>query len=139
MLESRYVGVSSIPLIRRVDPETAQDKNADDPFRSTGGKIIPTLSEPIKGGPGSGLSLYFVVYPAKEIAEKPQLVLEFFKGGEKIGQPALELPAPEESGRIPYVAGIPAEGFQPGEYEVRVIARQGSSRAEERMDFTIVP
>jgi len=133
------VAVSSISLIRRVDSQSGGNRNPDDPFQFQGGKVTPTLGEPIKRGPGAGLALYFVIYPSREMAEKPQLVLEFFQGGDQIGQAPLELPAADADGRIPYIAEFPVESFEPGQYEVRAVVRQGSSTAQEGAQFTVIP
>jgi len=133
------VSLSSVSTIWRVNSSTPEDKDADDPFRFQSGKVVPTLGEPVKSGAGAPLAFYFVVYPAKGLAERPQLTLEFYRDGDSIGQAPLELPAPDENGRIPYAAEIPAASFAPGQYEVRAIIRQGSSTAEERALFNIVP
>ena len=48
------------------------------------------------------------------------------------------LDKPDEHGRITCVATFPADGFAPGTYELRAIARQGASQDESRTTFTIV-
>jgi hypothetical protein len=78
------VGISSIVLVRRVEPDVAAEESsearsvkANDPFRFRGGKVMPSLAGTVKAGTGATLTLYFDVYPAKGISEKPALTLEF--------------------------------------------------------------
>lgn len=133
------VFVSSVSLVRSFETQTLADEDPDSAFRFQGGKIIPTLGEPIKHEPGAQVSLYFVVYAPKEVPEKPQLKLEFFRGGTRAGETTLELGAADENGRLPYVASLPADSFEPGQYEAKVVVRQGASTAEEAVPFTIIP
>jgi hypothetical protein len=48
------------------------------------------------------------------------------------------LPAPDAQGKIPYIAKLPLDNFKTaGNYELRVIARQGQQAVEEHTFFTI--
>ena len=67
------------------------------------------------------------------------LTMEFSQDGRTIGHATPELPAPDEQGRIAYVASFPTSGFAPGTYELKAIARQGESEDESRTTFTVVP
>lgn len=132
------VSMSSLTLIRRVEPAVAAGV-PEDPFHFEQGRVIPTLFEGITRSPVSGVSFYFVVYPSKEIAEKPQLVLEFFQEGQLVAKAAPELPPADEQGRIRYIASSASENFRPGQYEVRAVVRQGTSACEEHAFFAINP
>ncbi len=133
------IAISSVSLIRRIDAQDAAEHDAEDPLRFHGGRIVPSLSDAIQSGPGTALSLYFVIYPSVMLPGKPQLSLEFFRDGELVARAAPELPAPDENGRISYVASSSAENFKPGQYEVRTIVQQGASAAQEHAFFTINP
>lgn len=130
------VAISNVTLVRSFQPN-AKDLTADDPFQFQGGKITPTLNGTIKASPGSQLSMFFVVYPDPGIAEKASIVIEYIKDGQTIGQGALELPAPDSKGRIPYVMSSSAEQMPPGAYEIRALAKQGSTTAEDRAFITV--
>nr|MBA2646875.1 hypothetical protein [Pyrinomonadaceae bacterium] len=138
------VSLSSITVIKRVDslaPERiAAGRSADDPLQYHGSKITPLMSEPVVDeSEGAGLLLYFVVYPAggDAGAERSKLTLEFFRGGERVGQVAPELPKSEKEGHIPYFVTIPADSFKPGRHEVKATVKQGQSVAEERAFFVV--
>ena len=65
--------------------------------------------------------------------------IEFAQGSTVVGRSSPALDAPDGNGRITCVATFPADGFAPGTYELRAIARQGASQDETRTTFTIVP
>ena len=68
----------------------------------------------------------------------PNLTIEFAQGSTIVGRSSPALDKPDEHGRITCVATFPADGFAPGTYELRAIARQGASQDESRTTFTIV-
>ena len=132
------VGISSMALIRRVEPQTGEG-DPQDPFHFQGGKVVPTLEESIAASTAGELSYYFVVYTSNAAGDKPQLTMQFTKDGAPVGQASPELPAPDKDGVIPYVASLPLANFTPGNYEVRTIVKQGNSVAEERTAFSVHP
>ena len=85
------------------------------------------------------LSYYFAIYPLASSAEKPQLTMEFLREGKLVARASPELPGPDPSGVIRYVASLPLTSFTPGDYEVRTIVRQGTTSAEEHAVFSINP
>jgi len=129
--------MSSIALIRRIEPAPARADKADDPLDVGGVRVIPNLDLPISLAANQKLSLFFIAYP--QAAEKPRVSLEFWRDGKALGKAEPELPAPEADGRIRYVGTFPIERFTPGSYEVRVALFGASGRSEERAPFTLVP
>ncbi|MFN0088346.1 MAG: VWA domain-containing protein [Blastocatellia bacterium] len=131
------VGMSSVAVIKRVDPVDASVKDPDNPFRFADGKIIPNLGDPILPSPGAKISFYFIVYPASGPGGKPKLMLEFLLDGEVVARATPELPGPDARGRIPYIATVPMETFKVGRYEVRAVVQQGDQAVEEHAFFNI--
>ena len=107
------------------------------PFDFEGKRVVPTLDSVVQAQPGGGLSFYFVFYPGEGAAERPRAALEFFRDGQSVGKAALDLPQPEEAGMVPYVASLPMDNFEPGQYELRLIAIQGDSVVEEMTAFLV--
>ncbi len=132
----RGIGISSLAMIRRVEPG-AKD-SAHDPFITEAGRVTPSLSDAVSGGPDAKLSLYFVVYPEAGVAEKPKLEMEFLSEGNPLGRGEIELPAPNAEGVIPYIATLPVAHLKPGQYEVQATVKQGTGAAKESAFFTIV-
>ncbi len=130
--------MSSVSVIKRIDPIDQLVTSDDNPFRFQTGKIIPNLGEPIKAVAGGELGVYTVVYPVDGKADKPQLILEVLLDGQSLARGQIDLPAPDAQGKIPYIAKLPLDTFKTaGQYELRVIARQGQQAVEEHTFFTI--
>lgn len=130
------VNISTVSVVRAYQPN-AKDLDAADPFQFQGGKITPTLSGVVYAVKGAMLSVFFVVYPDPAIAEKPQVTVQFLVGGNVVGQGELQLPAADALGRIPYVMSSSAEAMPPGEYQIKAVAKQGSTTAEETAMITV--
>jgi VWFA-related protein len=133
---STGIALSSVSLVRRMESESSA-ADPEDPFSFQGGKITPMLSDVVAGGPGSKLSLFFVVYPRAAAPEFPELSIEFLHDGELVGRAAPELSLPDAQGRIPYVATSPLDQFKAGQYEVHVTVKQGAATAQEHAFFTL--
>lgn len=135
---SENLKMSSVSVIKRIDPIDQSSAGDDNPFRFQTGKIIPNLGEPIKPGAGSELGIYTVIYPLSGSSDKPQLILEVLQDGQSVARGQLDLPAPDGQGKIPYIARVPLDNFKTaGNYEIRLIAKQGAQAVEEHTFFTI--
>jgi hypothetical protein len=130
------VEMSNIALVRNYQPNAAS-LDPGDPFQFQGGRIVPSVSPNIRGGKGSQLAMFFVVYPDPAVPDKPQIVLEYIKDGTVVGRGEVPLPAADANGRIPYVMSSSAEVMTPGAYEIHAVAKQGSSTTEERTFITV--
>jgi hypothetical protein len=125
------VGMSSLAVIRRIDPLNPGDVDVSNPLQFEKMRITPNLAEPISRKPRAELALYLVIYPAAGAASKPQLAVQFRKDGQVVAQAMPDLPQPDAQGRIAYVGRLPAETFPPGNYEIRAVVRQGATVVEE--------
>jgi hypothetical protein len=132
---SSRLSISNIVVVRRTD--SLKDNQILDAFYFPGGKIVPTLTETLKGGPGNVLPFYFSIYPDRAVADQPKLSMAFYKEGQYLGAAEAPLPDAQKDGRIPYIANLPADKFTPGAYEIRVGVAQGVSKAEEKVDFRV--
>lgn len=138
------IGLSTLTLVRRIEPAGLQEGTAEakavkanDPFRFAGGKVIPSLAGTLKGGAGSALPLYFVVYPLQNSAEKPALTLEIVTDGRRAAQANPDLPPADATGRIAYLATLPLDTLVPGTYQLVATVRQGESIAQEILGFDV--
>jgi VWFA-related protein len=130
--------LSSLCLLRRADPLPADAPPSDDPFRYEGTRLVPHLAGPVSQAATPNLSFFARVYPAPG-ADTPKLTLDFVRDGKIVGRAQPPLPAPDASGRIAYVGGVPSGGFPPGSYEVRLTVAQGGAKATESTRFELVP
>lgn len=129
------LGISDVVVVRRT--EQLKDSPMLDAFYFPGGKVIPTLNNTFKGGPGNVLGFYFSVYPDPSIKDAPKLTMGFYKDGQFLGSADAALPPVQKDGRIPYIAGLPADKFTTGSYEIKLGVTQGSASTEQKVDFQV--
>ena len=132
---STKLSMSDVVVVRRT--EALKDNQILDAFYFQGGKVVPTLSNTLKGGPGNVLSFYFAVYPDPAVKDAPKLTMSFYKDGQYLGAAEAPLPEAQQDGRIPYIANLPADKFTPGAYQIGVGVTQGSSKTEEKVAFQV--
>ena len=129
--------LSGITLIRRFD-KPSENPEPDDPYQTPQMRVVPTLADTVRGGKGSLLSVFFVIYPDTASAEDPQLVLDLLKDGKPVVRTRPQLPAHSASAAsIPYTANVPAETLTPGAYEVRATVLQGGRGSQKSIFVTI--
>jgi len=137
---SKELAISSLTLVRKLaQPATIGDP--EDPFEFKGNKVTPELNETVKGGKGSGIGLYFVIYTPARVASTPQgepkLSIEFMQDGKLVAKSDLPLPKPDENGRINYLASLPIEALKAGQYEVYAKVLEDGKGVQERMMLNI--
>ncbi len=132
------LGLSSVAVVRNMKP-AASGSNPDDPMLLRGQLITPYVDPTVKKSDADGLPFYVVIYADKSNSEKPVLTMEFSKDGQVLGNVSADPGAPDAQGRIPYIATAPLKSFEPGNYQVRFIAKQGSAGAAETVTFTLEP
>ncbi len=128
------LGLSSLAIIKRTEPVNPGALETDDALRIGQTRIVPLLGEPTLAI-GEGLPLFLVAYPAAGTADKPELTLALLREGTLVARSSPDLPAPDDKGRIAYIATIPSTGLAAGRYEVRAILRQGALVSEETTFF----
>jgi VWFA-related protein len=129
------LALSDLALVKRTEAVPAGALASEDPFRQGSSRVVPHLAEPHLG-PGESLSLFLVAYPKKDAA-RADLLLELLRDGQLVGQSLSELPAPDGSGRVPFLTQLSLRDFAPGRYEVRVLFKQGGLVAHQKTSFVL--
>jgi hypothetical protein len=127
------IGLSDIVLVQRVEPTPAQAEA--DPLRFEGGRVVPELAGTLAAD--AQPSVYFVVYPDRLRAEKPDIVVQFLLDGKLIAKQVSALPEPDAAGAIPMTIASIASVAKPGHYELKITARQGTSTAQASVRYSI--
>jgi guanyl-specific ribonuclease Sa len=130
--------LSSLCLLRRAEPLPAVAPPSDDPFRYEGTRLVPHLAGPVSQAATPNLSFFARLYPL-DGGEPPTLTLDFVRDGKIVGRAQPAVPAPDASGRIAYVGGVPSGGLTPGAYEVRLTFAQDGEKAVSSTRFELVP
>ncbi len=130
--------LSSVSVVRGVEPVPESRLNVEDPFRIQKARVIPNLDTPIAKAANPSFFLFAAVWPAKD-AGTPEAFVEFLRDGKKFGEAKADLLPPDDKGRMVYLGEYPLASFPPGTYEARVRVKQGASTAEDKAAITIVP
>jgi VWFA-related protein len=130
--------LSSLCLLRRADPLPADAPPSDDPFRYEATRLVPHLAGPVSRAATPNLSFFARLYPV-DGGGPPRLTLDFVRDGKIVGRAQPPVPAPDASGRLAYVGGVPSSSFPPGSYEVRLTLAQGVEKATQSTRFELVP
>ncbi len=131
------LGLSSVMLVQRLEPVNGT-AGAADPFefqmdKDQRRRVVPELRNAFT--PAAKPAVYFVVYPDKAVAGKPEIQVEFLVDGHVLAKQDAELPAPDSTGAIPMVVGAVAK---PGHCELRITARQGEQSTMQNLYYTVV-
>jgi VWFA-related protein len=129
--------LSSVAIVKRAEQLPKGDKG-NSPFQVAEVMMYPNLGEPVSKA-AQKVAFYFTIYPAKGSTFTPQLTVELLQGGKALAAVPLKLPAPNETGRIPYIGNLPLESLSPGEYDLRVTVRGDKGSAIRTTKLTVAP
>ncbi|MFN7930577.1 MAG: hypothetical protein U0Y68_22175 [Blastocatellia bacterium] len=130
------LAISSLTLVRHLEAAGVNKPSDDKPLLTPQGRIVPNLGEPVQAAKEKTLGFYLVAYTKAK--DKTTLTLEFLQDGAVVAQTVLDLPAPDEQGRIAHLFSLAAESFSSGEYQARAIVRQGSAEVSDSTTFSLI-
>jgi len=136
--QGQGLAMSSVALIRKWRPKEP-DAASDDPFVVGDKTVTPTLIPKINKSVSTSLPFYVVVYPDTTNNDKPEMFIEFDRDGAKKRVATSQLEAPDTQGRVQYIANAPIGQFDPGNYAVRFLVKQGTEMAEENFSVIVEP
>ena len=122
--------------MEKLQPAELQGPN---PFKVGELLLYPNMGEALHKGGGRGLSLFLAIYPAKGSTTQPKVSIEFGQGGKTLAALPVQLPAPDQSGRIQYTGTVPLDAFTPGKYELKAVVTDGVTNATRAARFIVEP
>jgi hypothetical protein len=146
------LGVSDALFVRPFNDSS--DKFEADQVLSYDGKALAPMLDPVfTAGEEFDLQLYLIIYPDIGGAQ-PEINLEIVRNGQTVGHSKLSFndrirntsaeggtlgPKGEQKHEFPYLATIMKASFDAGQYEARVIVRQGRNTVTRAAPFRVVP
>ena len=130
--------LSSIVLLKNAERLSSAEKGASRLFHVGDALLYPNLGEPLSKADNPVLRLFMTVY-APQHTSGPRLTLEVLRDGKTLGQLSSDLPAPEQTGRIPYTGSIAIGAFPAGEYELRATISDGITKGVRTERFVVQP
>jgi VWFA-related protein len=96
-------------------------------------QITPELSDSVTSG--KPVNIYFVIYPAKRIADdNPRVWLQVLHDGREIARKSITLPQPASDGSLPVMLRLSPE---PGQCDILVTAQQGALAAQSSLSVKV--
>ena len=130
--------ISNLVVVAKAQKASAAEP-ATNPFRVGELMLYPNLGEPLHKAGSKGLSMFLTIYPPKGSTAAPKMSIELAQAGQPLGQLPIQLPAPDQNGRIQYTGTIPLDAFPPGEYELKATVSDGVTKATRSERFTVQP
>jgi VWFA-related protein len=131
--------LSSVLVLKRVERLSAADQKMDNPFHFGEILIYPNMGEPLSKSTSKQLAFFFDVYPANGAAAAPGLSIEVIQNGKSLAQASPALPAADATGRIQYASALPLDGFQPGDYVLKITVVDGKTTVSRSAGFAVQP
>jgi len=126
----------SLYLVKRIDPATEEEIEAENPLFVNKFKVTPELMDSITTQEREDIPFHFSIYPNAELPV-PKLRIELLQEDKVIATTAPMLPKADEKGVITFSAGIPTKGLASGNYRIRTIVQQSDATAEETIAFKV--
>ncbi len=131
--------MSSIVIIKRAGPLSAEDKKEADPFHFGEIVVYPNLGEALPKQANKQLAFFFTVYPSKGVVAILKATIEFLQNGRTLGKTSTDLPSTDARGRIQYAGTLPLERLQTGAYELKITVDDGQNSMSRSQPFIIEP
>jgi VWFA-related protein len=128
--------LSSVIIIQRAE-QVAADEKKDNPLRFDQIRIYPSYGDPMRKSVAKQMGFFFTVYPAKGATALPEVTLEVVKSAKSLVKIPMKVAAPDASGRIQFASVLPIESLQPGEFELKITAKDNQSTIARSGKFTI--
>ncbi|MBI3951111.1 MAG: VWA domain-containing protein [Acidobacteria bacterium] len=134
--QSTVLRISSIVPTTGGDTLRGQARDENNPFVYGNIVMMPNLTGKFSKLADQKMMLYFTVQatPSASVQAKA----EFLQNGQVLARAPGALPAPDQTGRIQFIAEFPLAPFPEGTYDVRITVEDGTNRASEQMSFTVV-
>jgi len=128
--------MSSIVILRSAEKAAATDQRESNPFQVAGMELYPNLGENTHKA-RKQMPFFFTAYTASAATAAPKMMIEVCQKKQVLAQMPGEMPAPDEAGRIQYIAGLPLEKIPAGTYELRITVNDGTASVTRSRFFTI--
>lgn len=133
--EAAGFGMSSIAIVQEVTPAEPEGE-AGSVFRVGDKVVMPAGNGAVPGGKGAVASLFVKLYYEPGSTAPYKLQVQVLKDGKAVIRGPVSLPAVEGKA-VAHVLKLDVSRLPAGNYDVRLVARQGPHRAEEQARMVI--
>jgi hypothetical protein len=127
--------VSSLVIVSRTERLMSGELDAENPLQVRDRLIYPNLGEPLRRRRVDTVSFYLSIVPSGPVPLEARLHIM------QAGRVAAELPVPldavDASGRIQQVSQVPAGGLGAGDFQFRLVIKQGATQQVREATFRL--
>jgi co-chaperonin GroES (HSP10) len=128
--------ISNLVVVAKSQKAAVADTQAN-PFRVGELVLFPNLGEPLHKAGSRGLSMFLTIYPGTGSGASPKMSIELAQKAAPGSLPT-NCRHPIKAG-IQYTGTIPLDAFPPGEYELKAMVTDGTTKAMRSERFTVQP
>ena len=119
--------VSSLVIVARSERLMSGELDPDNPLQVRDRLIYPNLGEPLHRRRTDTVAFYVTIVPSG--TEPVEARLHVLQAGKVVAELPVPVNAADASGRIQQVSQIPAGGLGTGDFQFRLVVKQGASEA----------
>jgi VWFA-related protein len=127
--------MSSLVLVKRAEKIADKDRGSGNLLLVNDTVLYPNLGETVSKS-AKEVGFYFVVYPAKP-GPAPEAVLQLLEDGKPLAELPMTLNAADSKGRIAQVGRLPIDRIATGDYELRVVVKQGQQQMSRSVSLRL--
>ena len=118
--------VSSLVIVSRTERLMSGELDADNPLQAGNRLIYPTLGEPLRRRRADTVAFYVTIVPSGR--EPVEARLHILQAGHLVAELPVPLDKVDASGRIQQVSQMPAGGLGAGDFQFRLVVKQGAAQ-----------
>lgn len=126
--------LSSLVVVGHAEPQSTGEPG---PFQYQGLHLYPSFGEAVSVSAGKPLAFVFTARPGSQ--PPGEASVELTRGTETVRRAGVPLPAPDPTGEVRVVGGLPLDGIAAGEYTLRLVLSDGRSMVTRSADVTLAP
>ncbi len=128
--------LSSMVLVRRTDPVSANDDDTTDPLRDNGSRVTPNLSGELPTGV-SKVSFFVGMHDNPHSAEAAKLEVKVLRDGQMLGTAPLVTRQVSGGEYLSYLGSFSLNSASDGQYQVEAFLTQGGKTVQSGTSFTV--
>ena len=118
--------VSSLVIVSRTERLMSGELDADNPLQAGNRLIYPTLGEPLRRRRADTVAFYVTMVPSGPAPLEARL--HILQAGHVVAELPVPLDKVDASGRIQQVGQMPAGGLGAGDFQFRLVVKQGAAQ-----------
>jgi hypothetical protein len=128
--------LSSLVILKRAEKLLPENKKQNNPFQYGEILVYPNLGEPLNKSTDKQLAFFLTAWPSAGSRNPLKLTIEI-RQGRTLSRALIDLPPPDNTGRVQYANAVPLDKVGPGKYELRATVSDGVNSTIRSRQFSL--